>query len=162
MLDVTKIYLTPSEEQTLDGYLAQLEQFLDDKIVSLSAEACQRYGSINEKNKLIVNKAHDIIQSQPQFVPPHVDTAQFEKDFRARQYLEARILRIQTIVNGLTRNKITHDYTNYQDALTIYNYLQFLGKSHVNGASELTREMRQFFSRTRPNSSPTNPTTPDM
>ena len=162
MFNVTKIFLTPADEQNLDALIGDVEAFLHNKIVQLSPEDRQRYGSINEKNKLIVNKANDIIQSLPQFVPSNIDIAQFQQDFRARQYLESRIIRLQTLANSLAYNKITHDYTNYQDALTLYNYLQFLTKIRTNGASELTREMRQFFSRTRHTNTPTDPTKPDM
>ncbi len=162
MAKIKKLYYAPSDMTQIDQAITQLEGYLSPKFVTLKATDRQRYGSINEKNKLLVNKSMDILRDQPQFAPPLLDVTEFQQDFDARQFLESRIIRLQMLINGLLSNKIIHDFDNYRASLVLYDYLQLLQKAEMAGASELINEMRQFFSRTKNTNTPTDPTTPDM
>lgn len=162
MAKIQKLYYTPSDITQIDQALTQLESYLSPKFVTLKATDRQRYGSINEKNKLLVNKSMDILRDQPQFAPPLLNVPEFQQDFDARQFLESRIIRLQMLINGLLNNKIIHDFDNYRASLVLYDYLQLLQKADTAGADELISEIRQFFSRTKNTNTPTDPTTPDL
>ena len=54
-----------AEKTAVGASLTALETALSAKIKNLSAEERQKYGSVNEQNKLIVNKVKDYKASQP-------------------------------------------------------------------------------------------------
>ena len=120
--NLTNNHFLPAEKTTVATALASLETTLLPRIKNLSAEERQKYGSINETNKLIVNKAKEYRASQPALSSPDVDWVEFQNDFDSRDFLQSTILRLQSIIDGLNNNKILHDYDNYQAALTDYDY----------------------------------------
>ncbi len=73
--------------------LTNLESALVDIDFNLTSEDRQKYGSINEQNKLIVNKVNDYLVNQPQLASSEVEWEEFRKDFSSRANLEALIAR---------------------------------------------------------------------
>nr|WP_315258443.1 hypothetical protein [uncultured Flavobacterium sp.] len=138
----------PTEKTAVNNNLAALEASLIPKIKNLNAEERQKYGSINETNKLIVNKAKDYRSSQPTLSSPDVDWVEFQNDFDSRDFLQATILRLQNLIDGLSNNKILHDFDNYQAALTDYDYSKYKATTKVAGFENKVSEMGQFFNRT--------------
>src|SRR5258705_6245969 len=123
----------PTEKTAVNTNLAALEASLSPRIKNLNAEERQKYGSINEQNKLIVNKVKDYRSSQPNLSSPDVDWVEFQSDFDSRDFLQATILRLQNLIDGLNNNKILHDFDNYQAALTDYDYSKYKAATKVPG-----------------------------
>ncbi|TAH03860.1 MAG: hypothetical protein EAZ15_01525, partial [Sphingobacteriales bacterium] len=65
--------------------------------VNLTNEERQRYGSINEQNKLLVNKINDYRQSHPQLNSPQVDWTEFQADLNVRIALNSILSKLATI-----------------------------------------------------------------
>lgn len=141
-------HFLPAEKTAVATNLAALEATLTPKIKNLSAEERQRYGSINELNKLIVNKSKEYKTSQPSLSSPDIDWAEFQNDFDSREFLQSTILRLQNLIDGLSNNKILHDFDNYQAALTDYDYSKYKAGTKVAGFEHKVAEMGQFFNRT--------------
>lgn len=151
LLNFGNIHLTETETQALDALISQIETIILPKSVGLTAQQRQELGSINEKNKLFVNKVWDFMQNHPQHNTQDIDTVEFKRDFDAREFLETRISRLQNLVDMMTNSKILHDHDNYQDGLAYYDYLQFRAKRNIAGVSQLVSELKQFFPRTSNN-----------
>lgn len=137
-----------AEKTAVNTNLAALEASLMPKVRNLSADERKKYGSINEINKLIVNKAKDYRSSQPTLSSPDVDWVEFQSDFDSRDFLQTTILRLQNMIDGLSNNKILHDFDNYQAALTDYDYSKYKASTKVAGFENKVNEMAQFFNRT--------------
>ena len=152
---------TSIEEQSILQAIADLTAAINARTTALSIDDRMRYGSVNEKNKLVVNKALDILQQGNPLFANIVNTPQFEATHHARQFLELCVSRLQTAIRILSDKKILNDYANYQDTLAIYDYSQLLAKRGIPDAATAVEEMRQFFSRTTKSETPTTPTTPD-
>ena len=146
--NLNTIHFLAAEKTTVATNLAALEATLMPKIKNLSAEERQKYGSINETNKLIVNKAKDFKASQPTLSSPDVDWVEFQNDFDSRDFLQSTILRLQSMIDGLNNNKILHDFDNYQAALTDYDYAKYKASTKAAGFEKKVSEMGQFFNRT--------------
>ena len=75
-----------TDEQVEQGTLAiaQLETLMAQITVNLDPKERQRYGSINEDNKLLVNKVRDFATNQPDLRSPDVDWVEFELDYKSR------------------------------------------------------------------------------
>lgn len=151
-----------TDEQIASGTaaIAQLETLLGEITVNLDAKERQRYGSINEDNKLLVNKVRDFSLNQPDLKSPDINWDEFELDYKSRAMIEGAILRLQSLINGLINAKTLHDYDNYQAALTDYDYATYKAGTGTPGFEEKKNELRQFF--IRPRSSDASITTPPV
>lgn len=130
--------------------LTALENVLSIVNVNLSADDRRRYGSINEQNKLLVNKALDYHNSQPQLQTPHIDWDEFTNDYESRSNLEGLIARLESLTTRLQNAKILHDFDNYQAALADYAYTSFMAGTGTVGYETKMNEMKQFFNRSSP------------
>ena len=157
--NLNNTHLTAAQLTDAQDALTQLETALQVINVNLSAEDRQKYGSINEQNKLFVNKVYDFNESQPTLSSPDVDWEEFNRDFTSRTNLEAIIARLDSLSTKLKNAKILHDYDNYQAALTDYAYTNYKAGTASPGFETKMNETKQFFSKTSSKTSNTPPTT---
>jgi len=141
-------HFTAAEKTAATTALAALETALTSKFRNLSPEERKKYGSINEQNKLIVNKVHDYRTNQPALSSADVDWVEFQNDYDSREFIQATIARLQSLIDGLDNNKILHDFDNYQASLTDYGYSQYKAGTKTAGFETKVSELSQFFSRT--------------
>jgi hypothetical protein len=146
--NLNNTHLTVAQVTAATSAITALETELAVINVNLSAEERRRYGSINEQNKLMVNKTMDYHNTQPALETPHVDWAEFTKDFTSRSNLEGMIARLESLTIRLKNAKILHDYDNYQAALADYAYTNFMAGTATPGYETKVNEMKQFFNRT--------------
>jgi hypothetical protein len=144
-------HYTAAEKTATLTALTTLENTLSPKYRNLTPEERKRYGSINEQNKLIVNKVQDYRNNTPNLSSPDVDWVEFQADFDSRDFIQKAMLRLQNILDNLENNKILHDFDNYQAALTDYGYSQYKAGTRVAGFENKIAEIGQFFSRTGTN-----------
>ncbi len=152
--NLNPVHYTAAEKTETATNLAALETLLSAKFRNLSPDERQKYGSINEQNKLIVNKVKDYRMSQPTMSSPDVDWEEFDNDFESRAFLQNTISRLQNIINGLSNNKILHDFDNYQAALTDYDFSKYKNATKAAGYETKVNEMAQFFNRTGTTNTP--------
>ena len=147
-------HFSATEKTAINTVLANLELAVADKLANLSAAERQQYGSVNEQNKLIINKVKDFNDAQPALSSPDVDWVEFNNDFDTREYLQSAVLRLQSLIDGLGNAKILHDYDNYQAALTDYDFAKYKASTNAVGFQTKVAEIGQFF-----NSGPRTPNT---
>lgn len=140
-------HLSTTEVKTLQDAIAQIEQATASLNANLTAKERQQYGTINEQNKLLVNKVRDYKRDSPTLSVPDIDWEEFEKDFQSRQVLEGAINRLDAIREKLVSAKTLHDYDNYQAALEDYAYTSYKAGSQAGGFETKKNEMKQFFAR---------------
>ena len=100
--------------------LVLLENALTNINTTLTADDRQKYGSINEQNKLFVNKVYDYNQNQPALSTTQIDWREFNSDYNSRLNMENFIVRLESLITKLKNAKILHDYDNFQAALVDY------------------------------------------
>ncbi|MFC6269570.1 hypothetical protein [Frigoriflavimonas asaccharolytica] len=140
-------HLTVAQLTTAQNALPELENALASINVNLSVEDRQKYGSINEQNKLFVNKVSDFNKNQSSLSAAEVDWAEFEKDFTSRQIYEDIIARLESITTSLKNAKILHDYDNYQAALIDYGFTSYKAGTASPGFETKQNELKQFFTK---------------
>lgn len=152
--NLSTVHYTTAQKTATTDAIAVLEATLAPNFKNLTAEERKKYGSINEQNKLIVNKALAYRTNQPNLSSADVDWEEFQKDFDSRTFIEATITRLQAVLEGLNNNKILHDFDNYQAALTDYGYSQYKAGTKAAGFETKVAEMAQFFNRTGTTTTP--------
>lgn len=146
--DLIQTKILPTDITIIKTALAAIETAITNKTVNLTSQERQRYGSIKEQNKLLVNKINDYCLSHPQLNSPQVDWTEFQADLNIRVALNAIISKLATITEQLSDTKILHDNDNYQHALTQYKYISYLSNESVAGTSTIKADLAQFFKRT--------------
>ena len=159
LTNLNSAHLTEAEVTAAQNALTELENALAIITVQLTPEDRQKYGSINEQNKLLVNKVKDFRQSNPNLSVSDVDWDEFDKDFASRNVFESLINRLNALVIKLQGAKILHDYDNYQAALDDYAYTTYRAATGADGYENKYNELKQFFGRTTKNFTPPPPNT---
>lgn len=152
--DLMQNQITALDLNAMKAAMDGFQNSIAGKTVNLTPEERQKYGSINEQNKLLVNKVHDINNSQPEFSSSKVDWTEFANDFAIRNELEAMITRLRSLAEQLDDTKILHDNDNYQAALSQYSYISYLATENEPGVTTIKEEMSQFFPRTSTEKTP--------
>ena len=159
-MPITKLnntHLTPAQVTAANESLTELENALLSIDKTLTSEDRQKYGSINEQNKLFVNKVNDFHENQPELDAAQVEWQEFGKDHSSRLVMENLINRLESLVIRLKSAKILYDYDNYQAALIDYGYTSFMAGTGAPGFENKMNELKQFFSKTTPKDSPKAP-----
>ena len=157
LTNLNSAHLTEAQVTAAQNALTELENALAIITVQLTPEDRQKYGSINEQNKLLVNKVKDFRQSNPNLSVSDVDWEEFDKDFASRNVFESLINRLNALVIKLQGAKILHDYDNYQAALDDYAYTTYRAATGADGYENKYNELKQFFGRTTKNFNPPTP-----
>lgn len=160
-LNFNNRHFTEQERTDFLAALANLQNTVSNKLANLTTDERQQYGSINEQNKLVVNKVKDYRDSQPQLSSPDVDWDEFANDYATRSILESSIEVLKELMRGLENAKILHDWDNYQAALSDYEYTKYKDSVGATGYHTKSLEIKQFFNRSSGgNTTLTNTETP--
>jgi len=147
--DIIQKHFTAAEQTQISTLMGQIESILQPKLQNLDPDENQRYGSINEANKLLVNKVFDYQNNQPNLKSPDVDWVEFNADYNDRKFLEATMTRMTSLAKSCEETKRMHDYDNYQNALLDYDYSKYkMGTIPGLGYDTKVDELKQFFPNT--------------
>ena len=160
LTNLNSAHLTAAQVTAAKDAVTALENNLSVINVSLTAEDRQKYGSINEQNKLLVNKVNDYRKNSPAMSVADVDWDEFDKDFESRTVYENLINRLEALVTKLKGAKTLHDYDNYQAALADYAYTSYRAGTGADGYENKQNEMKQFFNRSGKTNTPPAPENP--
>ena len=141
-LNDTQIHAIKQAVVALDNAMQLLQ-------VNLTPEDRNRYGRVNEQNKLFINKIYDYIMNNPDLCSRDVNWEEFKQDYKSRAFLEQLINDLESLITRAKNAKILHDYDNYQDALEDYAYTSFRARSKTVGYEDKHRELKQFFQKSR-------------
>jgi hypothetical protein len=141
-------HFSNEEKSQILNALVVLQQSLSGKTAVLTSEERQQYGSVNEQNKLIINKVKDFRDSDPALSSPEIDWDEFTKDFESRNLLQSLIASLNELSRGLDNAKLMHDWDNYQASLIDYQYTKYRNDSGSPGFHTKSEELKQFFNRT--------------
>lgn len=157
LINLRGVHLTEAELTAVRDALTALETTLQNVNVPLTPEDRSRYGSINEQNKLLVNKVNDYRTNSPELSTEDVDWEEFTRDYTSRLNYENIVHRPEALSVNLRNAKILHDFDNYQSALADYSYTSYhAGAAHI-GYETKYNELKQFFNRTGKTTSPPPP-----
>ncbi|SDF25071.1 hypothetical protein [Epilithonimonas hungarica] len=138
-------HFSATEKTATNTAITSLETALATKLANLSPEERQQYGSVNEQNKLIINKVKDFRDTQPALSSPDVDWTEFANDHDTRLYIQNLIQRLESLLDGLKNSKILHDWDNYQAALNDYEFAKYKNGTSATGYETKVNELKQFF-----------------
>lgn len=100
--------------------LQQITTVLQGKAINLTPAERKQYGSIADRNKVLVDKCKTYMEQAPDTLPPTIDKAEFDADYATRQQLEIPLKHLNRIAEKITDTKILLDHDNYNCAIAYY------------------------------------------
>jgi patatin-like phospholipase/acyl hydrolase len=147
--DLIQLHYTAAEIAAIDPAFTTIENTIFAKSKNLTPEERNEYGSINEQNKLHVNKVRDYRNTQPALSSPDVNWVEYEADWQDRNFLETRMQRLASLNEMMKDAKILHDHDNYKNALVDHAYTQYKAETEATGGyTTKYEELKQFFPNT--------------
>lgn len=144
--DLIQMHIPAGDITQVNSLMDQIEGLIQAYLRNLTPDENNEVGSINEQNKLLVNKVRDYQINQPALASSDVDWVEFQADYDDRQFLEAFALRMLAMVNALTETRRLHDHDNYQNSLVDYSYTKYkMGTDPGLGYDTKYDELKQFF-----------------
>jgi len=143
--DLIQVVFTEEELTANNTNLDALLTFAEKNAPELTTEDRVSYGSINETNKLLVNKSKSYMEQNPDLIPSFVNMEEFERDFKARNDIEEIIQKIDIIKRKLSDTKILLNHDNYQDTLAFYRAVRYYAAEQQQGAIPIYEDLKQFF-----------------
>lgn len=137
----------PDEMKKVRDLLVQIQSILEPRFANLSEEERSKYGSINEKNKLVVNKVKDYLDAEPELCSDEIDWTEFMLDYNDRAFLAAAIYTMQRMIQGMENTKILGDYDNFRAAIRDYAYARFRNDGNDPRFEKKVKELSQFFAK---------------
>ena len=104
---------------------ANILAVLNTKSRNLTPEERQKFGSVSEQNKLVVQKTLDYHANQPHLDCPDVDYAETVLDWTDRSFIAGFIAKMAEAGNICNNIRITHDYDAYKAAQTDYDFTKY-------------------------------------
>ncbi|GAB7086731.1 hypothetical protein [Marinifilum fragile] len=145
--DVIQVVYTTEEQTALETNLSALEDFAAKNAPNLNAEDRQQYGSIQDTNKLLVNKCKTLMEQNERLIPAFVNKEEFQHDYDARVFIEKTLLRLESVKRQLEDTKILLDYDNYQDSMAFYRSVRYYANEQEEFAIPVYDELKKYFPR---------------
>ncbi len=143
--NLISVEFTPEELTTINNAITQINGVLAEKAVNLSPEERTQYGSIADKNKLLVDKCKAYMEQAPETLPRTIDKAEFDADYEARQQIEKPLRDLKRVVEKLTDTKTLLDHDNLQASLTYYRYVKYLASENEAGTTTIYSDLKQHY-----------------
>lgn len=142
-------HFSASELAQIEGLLQQLLSIVANRTEAMTPDDRRRYGSINEQNKLFVDKVMAYKTSHPALLTPGLDWAKFEAEHEQRKFIGEVLAVIATVIYELQSTKIALDNNNYGLALIDYAFTDVLNLQGAVGITQKIADLAQFFPRSK-------------
>ena len=140
--------LSDAEVATIRTSMNAIKTILAPKFVNLEPEDRQKFGSINEKNKLVINKVKDFRDNQPALSNPDIDWTAFNEKSITRKNFMLVIDMINEINELCNDPRTLVDYSLFGDARKDYKYSKYKAEDDGSGSSGYENKyeaLREFF-----------------
>lgn len=154
LTNLNSTHLSSAKITAAQDAIAALDTALDELTHNLSGDDRKKYGSINEQNKLFVNKVDDYNHNQPELRSPEVEWDEFNRDYSSRKTMDAMISKLESLTTRMINAKILHDYDNYQAALIDYSFTTYKAGSSAPGFEDKYKDLKQFFMKNSTSTAP--------
>ncbi len=146
--NLISVTLTDEEVQTISKAIASINQVLKGKVVNLTPQERSQYGSIADRNKILVDKCKQYMEQQPDTIPQVLDKAEFDKDYLARQQIEIPLKQLAGVIEKLKDTKTLLDHDNFHAAIAYYRYVKYLSSQNHPGISNVYKDLKQHYKHT--------------
>lgn len=159
--NLISVQFTDEELERLSASIAEINAILSGKVVNLTPDERRQYGSIADRNKVLVDKAKFYMEKSPDTLPRTIDKEEFDRDYVAREQLETPLRELTVVMEKIRDTKTLLDFDNFQATLAYYRYVKYLSEQNEPGTTSIYQDMRQHYQVGRATASATPTATPE-
>ena len=140
--------LTDAEIATLRASFTTIKNVLSPKFINLEPRDRQKYGSVNEKSKLVINKVKDYRDNMPNLSNADVNWPNFQKYYTTRRNYMMVIDLLNEVHELCNDPRTLVDYVLFGHARQDYKWTKYKAEDDGGGASGYEakyNELKQFF-----------------
>ena len=143
--NLISISLTDDEVASISTAIESINTVLKDKVLNLTPDERRQYGSIADRNKILVDKCKAYMEQSPHTIPNIIDKTEFDKDYIAREQMEQPLRQLRGVVEKLQDTKTLLDHDNYVAATSYYRYIKFLSTQNEPGITSIFTDLKQHY-----------------
>jgi len=130
---------------------ATMEWFLENEGVGAGLTGADRKRLVGSgvRNNGFIDKAFDIANDNPSFMPPHFDVKALNASMKKLEEYRQFSLVLQQFWQASDNKYLVQSDSCYRDSLRIYSSLREQAKGRVDGAGPLYKALQMYFSRRR-------------
>ncbi len=140
--------LTDAELATLRTSFNAIKTLLAPKFINLEPKDRQKYGSVNEKSKLVINKVKDYRDNMPALSNADINWVNFQKNYTTRRNFMMVIDMINETNELCNDPRTLVDYVLFGQARQDYKWTKYKAEDDGGGSSGYEakyNELKQFF-----------------
>ena len=140
--------LTDAELATLRTNFTAIKTLLAPKFINLEPKDRQKYGSVNEKSKLVINKVKDYRDNMPALSNADINWVNFQKNYTTRRNFMMVIDMINETNELCNDPRTLVDYVLFGQARQDYKWTKYKAEDDGGGSSGYEakyNELKQFF-----------------
>ena len=146
--NLISISFSDADIKKMNTAITHLNEVLEGKVVNLSPEERKQYGSIADRNKILVDKCKSYMDNHPETLPRTIDKTEFDADYNARNQVEIPLRSLARVVEKLRDTKTLLDHDNFQSALTYYRYIKYLSMENEPGTTSIYQDLKKHYQST--------------
>lgn len=143
--NLISIRFTDEEVQKMQQAITLLNEVLAGKAVNLTPEERKQYGSIADRNKVLVDKVKDYMEQNPETLPRTLDKVEFDADYKARTQLEVPMRSLNRVMEKMRDTKTLLDHDNFMAAISYYRYIKYLASENEPGTTSIYQDLRKHY-----------------
>ncbi len=143
--NLISVTFTDSEVRTIENAIKTINRVLENKVINLTPDERRQYGSIADRNRILVDKCKDYMEQDPETIPRVIDKAEFDRDYKARQQLQKPLMQLARITEKLQDTKTLLDHDNYQASIAYYRYIKYLASENEAGTSSIYKDLKKQY-----------------
>lgn len=139
------ITLSAADKASLTQAIQTLTDTLQPLLIALDAADKNALAKMKDKSVPFVEKVIQYAQSNPEFVPPFLNVAEMETDYKAFSQLNALIRPLMQIFRNMDDTAALCGSEAYIAALTYYNSIKQAAKMNVPNAKAIYDDLSVRF-----------------
>ena len=149
-IPVTLPEITDAELDTIRINYEAIKAVLAPKFINLEPADRTKYGSINEKNKLVINKVRDYRDNMPALSNPEINWVNYIKNSNTRKNYMMAVDLLNELHELCNDPRTMVDYVLFGEARRDYKFTKYKAEDDGGGASGFEQkynDLKQFFSK---------------
>lgn len=143
--NVISVEFSSEELKKISDALASIEEVMRSKTINLTPEERRQYGSIADRNKVLVDKCKTYMEQYASSLPPTLDKAEFDRDYKARTDIDPIVKRLSVVQTMFSDMKTLLDFDNYNASVSYYRFVKFLASQNSAGMSAVYADLKGHY-----------------
>ncbi len=137
--------ITGAQKTEINTKINELIALLEPMVIALDKEDRKRLSKMSDESIPFVEKVEQYSGTNPEFLPPYVDAAEFKKDFAVFKDIREILRPLMQIVGNLEDTRMLSGAEAYEVARGYYKMVGLAAKMNTPNAQAIYDDLRARF-----------------